>query len=77
METERFELRGEHITLDHLLKAAGFADSGGQAHAMTLAGEVSVDGKTELRKRAKLRAGQVVCAGGRCVRLFAAEDAGQ
>ncbi|MBO4330039.1 MAG: RNA-binding S4 domain-containing protein [Rhodocyclaceae bacterium] len=77
MKTERFELRGEQIVLDQLLKAAGFADSGGQAHAMTVAGEVSVDGKTELRKRAKLRAGQVVCALGRCVRLFAGEDAGQ
>lgn len=72
MGTERFELRGETILLDQLLKATGLAASGGQAHTMATAGEVTVDGQPETRKRAKLHAGQVVCAGGRCVRLEAA-----
>jgi ribosome-associated protein len=60
MQTIDFTLRGEHIALDALLKAAGIADSGGAAKAMVAAGRVQVDGKTELRKTAKMRAGQVV-----------------
>jgi trans-2,3-dihydro-3-hydroxyanthranilate isomerase len=55
-----FEVRGEYIQLDQLLKAAGLVASGGAAHAAVEAGHVSVDGRTETRKRAKLRAGQLV-----------------
>ena len=56
----RFEVRGEYIQLDQLLKAAGLVDSGGAAHAAVEAGTVKVDGKPESRKRAKLRPGQKV-----------------
>jgi len=55
-----FTIRGEFIQLDQLLKATGLVQSGGAAHAATTAGEVTVDGQTETRKRAKLRAGQRV-----------------
>jgi len=55
-----FELRGEFITLDRLLKATGLADSGGQARMMITEGMVQVDGQAESRKTAKLRPGQVV-----------------
>ena len=55
-----FELRGEFITLDRLLKATGVADSGGQARMMITEGLVRVDGQPESRKTAKLRPGQVV-----------------
>jgi ribosome-associated protein len=55
-----FALRGEFIPLDALLKAAGLAESGGRARAMVAAGQVRVDGQTELRKTCKLRGGQVV-----------------
>jgi len=55
-----FSLRGDHITLDALLKATGLADSGGRAKALVAAGKVQVDGQQELRKTCKLRAGQVV-----------------
>lgn len=55
-----FELRGEFITLDRLLKATGLADSGGQARMMITEGMVQVDGQPESRKTAKLRPGQVV-----------------
>lgn len=55
-----FELRGEFITLDRLLKATGLADSGGQARLMITEGMVQVDGQPESRKTAKLRPGQVV-----------------
>ncbi len=55
-----FQLRGEHIALDALLKATGLASSGGMAKIMITEGQVSVDGEPELRRACKLRAGQVV-----------------
>jgi ribosome-associated protein len=55
-----FELRGEHITLDALLKATGLAPSGGIAKLMIADGLVRVDGAVELRKTCKIRAGQQV-----------------
>lgn len=60
----RFELRGEFITLDSLLKATGVAESGGRAKAMVAEGMIQVDGQDEMRKTAKIRAGQVVTAPG-------------
>jgi ribosome-associated protein len=60
MRTIDFPLRGEHIALDALLKATGIAESGGAAKAMVAAGQVRVDGRPELRKTAKMRAGQLV-----------------
>ena len=57
------ELRGEHIALDALLKATGLAPSGGAARRLISEGQVRVDGQVELRKTAKLRAGQVVQLG--------------
>jgi ribosome-associated protein len=50
----------EYIELNHLLKHAGFADSGGTGGALVTTGVVKVDGQVELRKRNKIRAGQVV-----------------
>lgn len=72
MQDMALELRGDYIELDKLLKATGLADSGGQARALIAAGEVSVDGQVELRKTAKMRAGQVVVFGGQRVRVVAA-----
>jgi len=71
MQRIDFELRGDFITLDHLLKATGLAGSGGAAKAMVAAGHVQVDGRDELRKTCKLRAGQVVSVGGARVRVVA------
>lgn len=65
------ELRGEHIALDALLKATGLAPSGGAARQMITEGLVRVDGQVELRKTAKLRAGQCVELGGSRVRVSA------
>lgn len=64
-------LRGEHITLDALLKTTGLAPSGGAAKAAIAAGEVQVDGQTETRKTRKLRAGNVVQFQGATVRVLA------
>ncbi len=69
MKTMAFALRGEYIALDALLKATGLADSGGAAKAMVAEGRVQVDGREELRKTAKIRAGQVVAVAGARVRV--------
>lgn len=59
-----FQLNGEHVELCHLLKLVGIASSGGEGKHIVGAGEVSVDGKPEARKTAKIRAGQSVqCRG--------------
>lgn len=60
MQDISFELRGEYIELDKLLKAMGLADSGGHARMMITEGLVRVDGQAESRKTAKIRAGQRV-----------------
>lgn len=66
------QLRGDYIELDKLLKAVGLVESGGRARMLIAAGEVKVDGQVELRKTAKMRAGQVVAFGGQRVRVVAA-----
>lgn len=64
-----FELRGDYVTLDNLLKATGLAGSGGAAKAMVAGGQVQVDGRDELRKTCKIRDGQVVSVHGARVRV--------
>jgi len=68
----RFEIRGEHIQLDQLLKTTGLCHSGGYAHAEIAAGKVQVDGLVETRKRAKLRPGQRVAYADETIDLVAA-----
>ena len=60
MRLIEFELHGDYITLDALLKVTGLAHSGGAGKAMVAGGQVEVDGQQELRKTCKIRAGQVV-----------------
>ena len=50
----------DYIELNHLLKVAGFADSGGAGGVLVTTGAVKVDGQIDLRKRNKIRPGQVV-----------------
>lgn len=49
-----------HIDLCDLLKVAGIAPTGGVGKHLIAEGEVKVDGAVELRKRAKIRQGQIV-----------------
>lgn len=69
MSTLPFELRGEYITLDALLKATGLAPSGGAAKVMIAEGAVQVDGAVETRRGRKLRAGMVVAVGAQTVTI--------
>ena len=56
-----FNLEGkEFIELNNLLKVTGLCDSGGMAKTVIAEGRVTVDGHVELRRRCKLREGQVV-----------------
>jgi ribosome-associated protein len=71
MQTIDFQLRGEFIALNDLLKLTGVSDSGGAAKALVADGVVSVDGQMELRKTAKIRAGQVVALTGVRIRVVA------
>lgn len=72
MQRIDFDLRGEYITLDALLKATGLAGSGGSAKQMIIGGQVQVDGQVELRRGCKLRAGQVAAMPGVRIHVRAA-----
>lgn len=63
MQQLEFSLNAEYIELNQLLKLVGVCDSGGAGKALVATGDVSVDGKVELRKTCKIRAGQVVTLG--------------
>lgn len=58
---EEFDLQGrEFVELNNLLKLTGWCSSGGVAKMMIAEGCVTVDGRVELRKRCKIRQGQIV-----------------
>ena len=71
MEAISFALRGEHITLDALLKASGLVTSGGAAKLLIADGGVRVNGQVETRRGRKLRAGDEVAVGASRVQLRA------
>lgn len=63
MQKVNFDLSGEYVELNQLLKLVGICDSGGAGKMIVAEGNVKVDGQTELRKTCKIRAGQVVALG--------------
>ncbi|MCG2585644.1 RNA-binding S4 domain-containing protein [Massilia sp. TS11] len=63
MQQLQFDLDGEFVELNQLLKLAGLCDSGGAGKQIVASGMVKVDGVQELRKTAKIRAGQRVTLG--------------
>ncbi|MBA5605348.1 RNA-binding S4 domain-containing protein [Duganella sp. FT3S] len=72
MQKVSFELNGEFVELNQLLKLVGLCDSGGAGKIMVASGAVKVDGKQELRKTAKIRAGQRVKVGDIEINVLAA-----
>ena len=58
-----FDLTSEFVEVNQLLKLVGLVDSGGAGKNLVATGAVSVDGKQELRKTAKIRTGQTVSIG--------------
>lgn len=63
MQNLQFQLRDEFIELHKLLKITGVCASGGEAKTLVAAGAVRVDGRPELRKACKIRAGQIIQTG--------------
>ena len=63
MQKIEFQIKGEFVELNQLLKLTGVCDSGGAGKVLVAEGAVSVDGKVELRKTFKVRAGSVVTLG--------------
>ena len=66
-----FAIRGDYIELCKLLKAASLVMSGGEGKLVVAEGLVSVDGRIETRKRAKIRPGQRVEFDGEVVEVEA------
>jgi ribosome-associated protein len=71
MQELEFKLNREFVELNQLLKLTGVCNSGGAGKARVAEGIVSVDGKVELRKTCKIRAGQVVTLGDARIRVIA------
>ena len=71
MQTIDFSLEGDYVELNQLLKLSGICDSGGAGKRIVASGDVQVDGRTELRKTCKVRAGQVVTVGDVIIRVAA------
>lgn len=72
MQTLEFAVQGEYVELNQLLKLVGVVDSGGAGKALVASGAVSVDGRQELRKTCKIRAGQTVSLGDVRIKVTAA-----
>jgi ribosome-associated protein len=70
MQQLEFPLAGEYVELNQLLKLVGACDSGGAGKMLVASGAVSVDGKIELRKTCKIRAGQTVALGDLRIRVI-------
>ncbi len=60
MAERHFDLVGEFVELNQLLKLVGLCDSGGIGKQIVASGIVFVDGVQEFRKTAKIRTGQIV-----------------
>lgn len=73
MKKYDFSLEGDYVELNQLLKLSGLCDSGGAGKMIVASGDVKLDGKTELRKTCKVRAGQVVSIGDVTIRVHAAK----
>jgi ribosome-associated protein len=58
---DEFKLENsEFVELNSLLKFMGLCETGGMAKTEIAQGHVRVDGHVELRKRCKIRSGQIV-----------------
>lgn len=64
----------DEIRLDDALKLLGVAATGGHAKALVQAGEVSVNGSVETRRKRKLHAGDVIAVGGETFVVAFEED---
>ena len=75
MQATEYHITTEFIELNQLLKLCGLAESGGAGGAIVSQGDVTVDGQPELRKRCKVRPGQVVQLGDAEITVLLADAA--
>ena len=71
MQQIDFELDRDFVELNQLLKLVGLCDSGCAGKQLVASGAVQVDGAIELRKTAKIRAGQQVRVDDVLIRIVA------
>jgi ribosome-associated protein len=71
MQQIDFELDRDFVELNQLLKLVGLCESGGAGKQLVASGVVQVDGAVELRKTAKIRAGQQIRVDDVVVRVIA------
>lgn len=64
MNTLQFQLKDEYIELFKLIKVLDLVDTGAQAKMIVADGYVLRNGEKELRKAAKIVAGDVLVVGG-------------
>lgn len=69
MDTMSLEGR-PYIELHNLLKLEGWCETGGVAKQAIAAAMVSVNGRVELRKGCKIRAGSIVTYNGRSIQVI-------
>ena len=62
-QTMQFKLKDDYIELFKLIKVLDLVDTGAQAKMIVADGYVKRNGETELRKRAKIIAGDVLSIG--------------
>lgn len=70
---DTFSLKTDFIALNKLLKAIGWAETGGHAHELIDAGAVTVGGAVETQRRKKIREGMVVECEGNTITIVSDE----
>lgn len=71
MNVLTYQLKDEYIELYKLIKLLDLVDSGGEAKQLIEHGVVLRNDEVETRKRAKIRAGDVITIGDVTVEVFA------
>ena len=62
LQARSFKLKNDYIELIKLIKLLGIASSGSEAKYLVDEGLVKLNGEIEYRKRAKIRAGDIIIA---------------
>jgi ribosome-associated protein len=70
---EKFNISGEYIHLNQLLKVIGWVEDGAQANQLIDDGHVKVNGEVEFRRRNKLFPSYNVAFNGKKVEILASE----
>nr|WP_183775582.1 RNA-binding S4 domain-containing protein [Catenibacillus scindens] len=71
---EEFILRDDFIKLGQLLKAAGLVDSGVEAKAVIVDGQVKVNGTVEIQRGKKIHGGDLVEYNGNTIKVVSRQD---